>query len=467
MLFNSLEFALFFAVILGAYALLPTSGQNWLLLVGSYFFYGWWGWPYLGLLAWVSCVDWWAARQIDTSPAPRVRRLWLTLSLVNSLGLLAWFKYQGFLFANVQAALDAAGLAVAVPTFRVVLPVGISFFTFQSASYVLDVYRRETAVCRRLADYLLFTSFFPQHIAGPIERSGNLLSQILTPRRFTPANFQAGAAQFALGWLKKVALADHLGLYVDEIFGNPAAHNGWTIWVASFAYAAQIYCDFSAYSDMAIGVARAMGFRLMENFAAPYLATNIQEFWRRWHISLSTWFRDYLYRPLGGSRGGLGLQLRNVLIIFTVSGIWHGANWTFVLWGLAHGLLLCGYLLWRRFRPDWPALPGARLLSWALTLAVVTLTWVLFRTPDLATALAMMSKMIAPAGTPHLGHQLAMAMPAGLLLIALELAKEPLAFPDWQSRLRPAARWSLVLLMVLVGLAFLSKQGAAFIYFQF
>lgn len=469
MLFNSLEFALFFALVATGYAVLArASRQNWLLLAASYLFYGWWDWRYLGLIAWVSSLDWVLARGIAATASPARRRALLTLSLANGLGILAKFKYQGFFLANLQFTLDALGIAGSMPVLQVVLPVGISFFTFQSASYVVDVYRGETPVCRRLPDYLLFVSFFPQLVAGPIERSGNLLAQLLAERRVTPAGVQAGFAQFVIGWLKKVAIADHLGRYVEEVYGNAAAHNGWTLSLGTAAFAAQIYCDFSAYSDMAAGMARAMGFRLMENFAAPYLATNIQEFWRRWHISLSTWFRDYLYRPLGGGRAGLALQLRNVLIVFVISGLWHGANWTFVLWGLAHGLLLCGYLLWRKVRPAaFPSLPLSFAFSWAFTMAAVLLTWVLFRAPDMDTAVAILGKMAAPSGMPHLGPQLLQALPGLLVLAALEVAKEPLAFPEWYESRSPKARWALVLVMLLTGMAFLSKQGADFIYFQF
>ncbi|MFN7341368.1 MAG: MBOAT family O-acyltransferase [Opitutia bacterium] len=469
MLFNSLEFALFFALVATGYAVLArASRQNGLLLAASYFFYGWWDWRYLGLIAWVSALDWVLARGIAASASPVRRRALLTLSLANGLGILAWFKYQGFFLANLQATLDALGIAASMPVLQVILPVGISFFTFQSASYVVDVYRGETPVCRRLPDYLLFVSFFPQLVAGPIERSGNLLAQILAERRITPEGVQRGFAQFVLGWLKKVAVADHLGRYVEEIYGNSGAHNGWTLTLATAAFAAQIYCDFSAYSDMAAGMARAMGFRLMENFAAPYLATNIQEFWRRWHISLSTWFRDYLYRPLGGGRAGLALQLRNVLIVFVVSGLWHGANWTFVLWGLAHGLLLCGYLLWCKLRPaTFTGIPLSGAFSWVITMAAVLFTWVLFRSPDIATAGSILAKMAAPSGMPHLGPQLLQALPGLLLLAALELAKEPLAFSQWYAARSPASRWALVLLMLVTGMAFLSKQGADFIYFQF
>ena len=469
MLFNSLEFALFFAVVLAGYALLRTAGrQNVLLLAASYLFYGWWDWRYLGLIAWVSLLDWYVARRIAGSASSGARRAWLCLSLANGLGLLAWYKYQGFFLSNVQSLADALGIAASVPVLSVVLPVGISFFTFQSASYVVDVYRGETPVCRRPSDYLLFVSFFPQLVAGPIERSGNLLGQLLGERRMTAEGFQLGAAQFAVGWLKKVAIADHLGRYVEEVYGNPGAHGGWTFWVATAAFAAQIYCDFSAYSDMAIGMARAMGFRLMENFAAPYLATNIQEFWRRWHISLSTWFRDYLYRPLGGGRAGLALQLRNVLIVFVVSGIWHGANWTFALWGLAHGALLCGYLLWRQVRPAaWLSLPGAGFLSWSVTMVAVLLTWVLFRAPDVAAAGSILGSMFSPSGAPFLGPQLAQALPGVLLVAAVELRKEPATFIDWFATLPPARRAALLFLVLATGAAFLSKQGADFIYFQF
>jgi D-alanyl-lipoteichoic acid acyltransferase DltB (MBOAT superfamily) len=284
----------------------------------------------------------------------------------------------------------------------------------------------------------------------------------------TAEGFQLGAAQFAVGWLKKVAITDHLGGYVEQVYGNPGAHNGWTLWIATAAFAAQIYCDFSAYSDMAIGMARVMGFRLMENFAAPYLATNIQEFWRRWHISLSTWFRDYLYRPLGGGRAGLALQLRNVLIVFVISGIWHGANWTFALWGLAHGMLLCVYLLWRRIRPvTWTSLPGSTSFSWSITMVFVLLTWVLFRSQDVVSAKVILAAMFSPVGMPLIGPQLAHALPGILLIAYIELRKEPSTFASWFSSLSPIGRAAMTLTLIIFGLAFISKQGADFIYFQF
>lgn len=340
MLFHSTTFALFFAVVFPLYCVLSHRFQNRWLLGASLVFYGWWDWRFLALMVAAASLDFVAALIIHGTDDEHVRRRWLMVSLVGNLGTLAFFKYFNFFVESFQASLGWLGVSASSSTLSIVLPIGISFYTFQALSYTIDVYRRQLTPVRNYADYLLFVTFFPQLVAGPIERATTLLPQILGPRRITWDHLSTGAWLIVLGLFKKTAIADLAASVADPVFAQPELHSSAALWLGVYAFALQIYADFSGYSDMARGLARMMGFELMVNFEQPYFAASVTEFWRRWHISLSTWLKDYLYVPLGGNRCGQAKTYRNLMITMLLGGLWHGASWNFVIWGGLHGLYL-------------------------------------------------------------------------------------------------------------------------------
>ena len=336
MLFNSIDFALFLPLIFFLYWFVlkgKLRSQNILLLISSYVFYGWWDYRFLSLIAFSTLVDYSIGRAMVKSDRPNVKTALLTTSLVVNLGLLFFFKYYNFFLDNFVGAFRFFGTEFQVERLNIILPVGISFYTFQTLSYTIDVYRGNLKPTRNFIDFAAFVSFFPQLVAGPIERATNLLPQFARIRAFDYGLAVMGLRQILWGLVKKVVIADNCASIVNEIFANSANESGSTLVLGALLFAFQIYGDFSGYSDIAIGTARLFGFDLMQNFAFPYFSRDIAEFWRRWHISLSTWFRDYLYIPLGGSRGGMNMKIRNTFAIFLVSGFWHGANWTFIVWG--------------------------------------------------------------------------------------------------------------------------------------
>ncbi|HLY08183.1 MAG TPA: MBOAT family O-acyltransferase [Planctomycetota bacterium] len=336
MLFHSVDFLVFFAIVFPVHLLLrKTPYMNAWLLAASYVFYAWWNPSYLLLIAGTTIIDFYVVRHLETSSR---KRYWLGVSLFSNLGALAFFKYVRFFTVNVNALLSLLGLPFELPVLAPVLPLGISFFTFQSLSYAIDVYRGAIPAERNLIRYATYVSFFPQMISGPICRAGSLLPQLRTAPDVSLSRFTSGASMFLIGLFKKVAIADWLGLYVDRVYGAPENFQSPALIMATVAFAWQIYFDFSGYTDMARGVARAMGFHLTQNFKAPYTASDLGEFWGRWNITVSTWFRDYVYIPLGGNREGRAKGIRNVLLTMVTSGVWHGASWSFILWGLVHGV---------------------------------------------------------------------------------------------------------------------------------
>jgi alginate O-acetyltransferase complex protein AlgI len=340
MLFNSSLFGLFIAVVVPLYALLKGDrARKVLLLVASYAFYAGWDYRYCSLLAISTLVDYVAGGRMHRTEAPRRRRGWLVASLVTNLGLLATFKYGNFVMENVAAV---AGVdRAALPYLPGTIPVGISFYTFQTLSYTIDIYRRKTVPAEGLLDFALFVSFFAQLVAGPIVRSTEFLPQIKTMGEIRLERLAEGTHRFLLGLFKKVVIADNVGLYVDHVFASPESFGAVTLWCAPFCFALQLYCDFSAYTDMALGIGRAFNLELPENFDVPYLARSITEFWGRWHMTLSRWLRDYLYIPLGGSRGSERRTYFNLFVTMLLCGLWHGAAWNFVLFGAVHGAILC------------------------------------------------------------------------------------------------------------------------------
>jgi len=346
-LFNSLEFAVFFIIVFTLYLRSSHKVQNRLLLVASYIFYGWWDWRFLSLILISTVVDYYCGLKINATEERRSRKLYLIFSIGCNLGLLGLFKYFNFFADSLQKIATPFGWQFDSLTLNVVLPVGISFYTFQTMSYTLDIFRRELKPVRNFLDFALFVSFFPQLVAGPIERAKRLLPQILSPRKVTLNRFYEGCYLIYWGLIQKILIADNLAKIVDPIYAGQLAYSGWVVLLATYAFAFQLYCDFAGYSNIARGLGKCMGFDLMINFKFPYFSSNPKEFWRRWHISLSTWLRDYLYIPLGGNRRGQFISARNLLLTMILGGLWHGAAWTFVVWGAYHGLLLGVYQYWK------------------------------------------------------------------------------------------------------------------------
>jgi alginate O-acetyltransferase complex protein AlgI len=480
MLFCSQQFVLFFIAVFAVYWAIPWQrGRVWLLLAASYYFYASWN-HYLALLIACSTVaDYFVARGMDAFTAPRARRALLMLSLVGNLGILAYFKYANFFLHNVEQALTAAGHAASLPVLRVILPIGISFYTFEAINYTVDVYRRKLPAERDLAHFMLFITFFPHLVAGPIVRARDFLPQVRRQKRWNWWRFQVGAGLIVLGLLKKMAVGDRMALFADPVFAQPALYGTKALWLATVAYAVQIYCDFSGYSDLALGTAHLLGYRLAENFNMPYLAANISEFWRRWHMSLSSWLRDYIYIPLGGSRGVACPACqsrrtdRNLMVTMALGGLWHGAAWTFVAWGVLHGLYLIVQRRFAVFAGSRPRLDGA-LQSWpgtclrvSLTLLMVMLGWVLFRATDFANALEMYQGLFgrqhgqAPPMPTYTLAWLLTGVAAAHLGGVLGLGRK------LDTRISPALVGFGYAAAVVLALLLAPDAGKTFIYFQF
>lgn len=396
MLFNSLEFAIFLPIVFLLYWLIPARyirGRNFVLLVASLVFYGWWDWRFLFLLLFSACVDFFIGIQLSHAKLPRTRKLFISLSLFVNLGALGFFKYYNFFLDSFNDVFSLFGNQISSSGLEIVLPVGISFYTFQTLSYSLDVYKKKLNPTRDPLAFFTYVSFFPQLVAGPIERATNLLPQFQEEKYFNYRASVDGARQMLWGFFKKIVIADTCAPIVDTIFDSPDSYSASTLILGGVLFAFQIYGDFSGYSDIAIGLSRWFGFNLMRNFAYPYFSRDIAEFWRRWHISLSTWFRDYLYIPLGGSKKGTLLNVRNIFIIFLVSGFWHGANWTFLVWGFLNALYFLPVFLSKKNRQfteppqsinGFPRLVDlGRMLS---TFALTVVAWIFFRSESVGFA---------------------------------------------------------------------------------
>ncbi|RUA30635.1 MAG: MBOAT family protein, partial [Bacteroidetes bacterium] len=396
MLFNSIDFAVFLPIVFLLYWFVFNKNikiQNFFLLIASYVFYGWWNWQFLALILFSTLVDYSIGRGLLVQNNVRKRKLLLWLSIIVNLGLLGYFKYYNFFIDNFIEAFSFFGEKLSVDSLKIVLPVGISFYTFQTLSYTIDVYKKKLEPTKDFIAFAAFVSFFPQLVAGPIERASNLLPQFSKNRSFDYDKAADGLRQILWGLFKKVVIADNAAQIANEIFNNSPDYSGSTLLLGAFFFAFQIYGDFSGYSDIAIGTSRLFGFNLMKNFAFPYFSRDIAEFWRRWHISLSTWFRDYLYIPLGGSRVGRWLNVRNIFIIFIVSGFWHGANWTFIVWGALNALYFLPLLLLNKNRlntnnvAEGKVLPNFQeLVAMTVTFSLTLLAWVFFRSDDLSHA---------------------------------------------------------------------------------
>ncbi|NNL70617.1 MAG: MBOAT family protein [Acidimicrobiia bacterium] len=463
MLFPTITFAVFFVVVfLANWFLMPFPRPwRWFMLGASYFFYGFWSWRFVGLIVLSTLVNQFCAVRIAQAPADRERRAWVATAVVANLGMLGYFKYYGFFVESINGVLEGLGMDASLPLLQVTLPVGISFFTFQALSYVIDVYRRKLQPAPPL-DFAVYLAFFPQLVAGPIVRGTELLPQFRGRR--DPRRIDASRAFYliAIGLAKKVVIADFLAAnLVDAVFASPGQYGNIEILVAIYAYSVQIYADFSAYSDIAIGVALLLGFRFPDNFNAPYTAVSISDFWRRWHMTLSRWLRDYLYVPLGGNRGGALLTRRNLMLTMLLGGLWHGAAWRFVIWGGLHGL----WLVWERRRgpsraPVW--------LQRVATFHLVTFAWVFFRAESLSTAGELIGRLFTAwgGGVDDLSISIVLAVAVG---IGAQYVTRPAVDRVLAgfSRLAPVAQGATLAVTFLVIDSLANEGVAAFIYFQF
>jgi alginate O-acetyltransferase complex protein AlgI len=465
MLFNSTDFLLFYLAVLAVYWGLAVTGawrlRKVVLLVASYLFYASWSPPFVLLLLATTLVDFSVALRLRAAASARRRRQWILLSLTANLGVLAYFKYGRFLFENVWWAF---GDTSSMPAFlQITLPLGISFYTFQSVSYTIDVYRGVVAPTRSFPDFALYVAFFPQLVAGPIVRAGTFLPQLARSRRVSSADAERALMLIALGLFKKVVCADVLGEYVDQVFGAIDQHRGLNLLVAIYAYAFQIYFDFSGYSDMAIGLAALLGFHLPVNFHLPYAAQNPSEFWQRWHISLSTWLRDYLYIPLGGNRHGEAWTYRNLMITMLLGGLWHGAAWHFVAWGAYHGLLLVGHRRYLLARPRRET-PLAVLLRRLAMFHLACAGWVFFRAPSLAESIRFFRNLLEPGLVVSPTFLRALAWSAAALAIHQLVADRRPGRVFLES---PPLLQATVYAAVVVLVFLFSPTSQRFIYFQF
>ncbi len=395
MLFNSPEFSIFFLIVFCIYWLINSKlkYQNLLLLVASYVFYAWWDWRFLSLIIFSSVIDYTIGQKIYQADLEKERKRWLIASLISNLGLLGVFKYYNFFAESFSALALQFGWQAGDLTLNIILPIGISFYTFQTLSYTIDIYRKSLKPTEDIIGFFTYIAFFPQLVAGPIERASDLLPQIVSKRVFERTLAKEGIIQIFVGLFRKIVIADTLAVFVDPVFNNPDIYNSSTYILAVFFYAFQIYYDFSGYSDIAIGSAKLLGFKFRQNFDTPYFSKSLTEFWRKWHKSLSSWLRDYLYISLGGNRKGIVITYRNLLITMLLGGLWHGSHWNFIIWGGIHGLVLSveKYLSANNY---FPKLRSIKLLGWLLTFSIVLFAWIFFRSPDLYTAIAIINSIL-------------------------------------------------------------------------
>jgi alginate O-acetyltransferase complex protein AlgI len=482
MLFNSLIFLVFLPIVFFIYWFLLKNNvkhQNILLLFSSYIFYGWWDWMFLFLLMFSTGLDYYSGLKIHDAKSELSRKIWLVLSVSINLGFLGIFKYYNFFISSFQDLLQVFNLQINVKLLNVILPVGISFYTFHGLSYVIDIYKRRIVPERGFVEYGLFVSYFPLLVAGPIERATHLLPQIQKPRIFNGKFVISGINLVLWGYFKKVAIADNISPSVDEIFNNYSNYSPAVILLGAFLFSIQIYCDFSGYSDIARGVSRFFGLELLLNFNFPYFSKSIPEFWKKWHISLSSWFRDYLYIPLGGSRVSKLMGIRNVFIIFLVSGFWHGANWTFIIWGLFHALMFLPSFIVRSEKTGLKSSDSNPILQIGnilLTFVLVTIGWVIFRANNLTHAFEYFKAMVNIAErkigfssflNPYDNQPLGIEFLNILALIVIEILIVKKAH-NWLERVSP--NWMLVLQGSIVAYIIINvpiNKALSFIYFQF
>ncbi len=484
MLFNSIGFAIFLPIVWALYWILNNKKliyQNSFLLIASYYFYSCWDWRFLFLLIFSTLLDFYTGLKMENAQNNRTRKFWFWTSIIVNLGFLGIFKYYNFFISNFAEAASNLGIHFHPIVLQVILPVGISFYTFHGLSYVIDIYNKKIHAEKNFIDYALFVSFFPLLVAGPIERATHLLPQIKTKRVFDYSKAIDGLRQILWGLFKKIVIADKCAVFANEIFNNSDSYSGSTLVVGAIFFAFQIYGDFSGYSDIALGTARLFGIELLKNFSYPYFSRDIAEFWRRWHISLSTWFRDYLYIPLGGSRGGTWLKIRNTFIIFVVSGFWHGANWTFIVWGALNAIFIMPSIIFKTHRDNITIVAEGRILptlkdffAIVVTFSLSTFAWIFFRSENIHQAMQIVMDIFSKSlfKMPHFS-KIALVKSTLFYLfffVIIEWTQRIHLFPlqglgmKWPR----ALRWAFyILLILIIYYNSLSDDNRQFIYFQF
>ena len=489
MLFNSLEFLFFFPLVVLFYFLIPHKFRWIFLLAASYYFYMCWKAEYILLIIASTIIDYFAGVKMGQQTSILKRRKFLLLSLASNLGLLFTFKYFNFFNDSLEVLFNQVNIFYDSPTFKLLLPVGISFYTFQTLSYSIDVYRGERKAEKHFGYFALYVSFFPQLVAGPIERSTRLLPQFFEKHEFNAQRVSDGLKLMLWGFFKKVVIADRLAVLVNQVYNNAESYDGISLLLATYFFAFQIYCDFSGYSDIAIGAAQVMGFNLMDNFNRPYYAKSISEFWKRWHISLSTWFRDYLYIPLGGNRVAKWNWYVNLFVTFLISGLWHGANWTFVIWGAIHGFYLVFAIWTKHITTKMYNLLGLKKGTWRrkfidvfITFHLVLIAWVFFRANSLNDALLVFEKILTVnpivfleqlftlSFTSDLGltsYELFIAIMSIIFMEVIHLYQRHNKMRNFLSNKPRAIRWSVYYSIVILILLFGEFNLTEFIYFQF
>lgn len=477
MQFNSLVFAVFLPAVLAIYWFASSRGariQNVVLIITSYLFYAYWDWRFLSLIVISSAVDYFVGKQLCWEGATRRRQVLIGISVLVNLSILGIFKYFDFFVNSAVLLLRGFGFSQEFRGLDLVLPIGISFYTLQTLGYTIDVYRGRQEPVRNIDEFFAYVAFFPQLVAGPIERAGHLIPQLRSRRKFDDYVAGDGVRQMLNGYIKKVLIADNLAPYVDRVFDDYGSYGGSVLTLAAVLFAVQIYCDFSGYSDIAIGCGRLFGIELVDNFRYPYFSRSIKEFWRRWHISLSTWFRDYVYIPIGGCRRRPLICARNIMITFVISGLWHGANWTFVVWGLYNGIMVIPGILLGRRRSLGVGSCGRRFwfhvinaCSTVLTISIVLVGWIVFRSNSIADAVGYMAAGIGGtfAVNDMVGFQSPLALSA--ILISGEAIQRNRRYLLDVDNLPAAVRWGVYYVAIVLIMSFGAVQGSDFIYFRF
>ncbi len=474
MAFNSIVFALFLPLVFAIYWGILNKhlkAQNIFIILASYFFYGWWDWRFLSLLFVSSVVDFTSAYFMAKTESKKRKKVFLGISLLTNLGLLGTFKYYDFFVSSFASLCEQIGFHINVQTLHILLPVGISFYTFQTLSYTIEVYRKNLEASKDIFAFMAFVSFFPQLVAGPIERATRLLPQFYQKRNFSYPQAVQGLRLMLWGFFKKIVIADNIARFVDLVYKHPAEYHGATVILATCGFAIQIYCDFSGYSDIAIGCAKLFGIEIRKNFDAPYFSTSPREFWKRWHISLSTWFRDYVYIPLGGNKNGFWKMQFYLMITFLISGLWHGANWTFLIWGFLHGSAICVQHIFQHRKIH---LHLHKYIAGALTFTFVCFAWIFFRAANVQDAFLIISNLFHNAGGAEMNTFFAaeffpkrFAVMLFVFLLLEILLRNAKAI-NWFNNTNRFSRWALYYAMVICICYFGAFDNTPhFIYFQF
>jgi len=478
MLFNSIDFAVFLPIVFILYWFVfnyNLKAQNLFLVVASYVFYGWWDWRFLSLIAFSSIVDYTIGIKLMKENNPIKRKLYLWISIAVNLGFLGFFKYYNFFIDNFSTVFSLFGSKIATNSLNIILPVGISFYTFQTLSYTIDVYKRKLEPTKDIISFFAFVSFFPQLVAGPIERATNLLPQFYRNRKFNYPQAVDGLRQILWGFFKKIVIADNCAEYANMIFNNSDSYSGSTLVMGALFFTFQIYGDFSGYSDIAIGTSRLFGLNLRQNFAFPYFSRDIAEFWRRWHISLSTWFRDYLYIPIGGSRGSYCNKVRNIFIIFIVSGFWHGANWTFIVWGFLNALYFLPLMLAKRNRLNLEIvaqnelLPSLKeIIGMGITFGLTVFAWIFFRANSITHAITYIKDIFTASlfKIPEIRPSYLIILIVGFMIFEWFGRNQQYGIEKLFFNKPRIFRWGFYMLLIASVFIFSSRQQE-FIYFQF